>query len=209
MRVRRMGVESEQVTVGRLRRARGQRPGPQFPRPGQPVRRDGLHRAAGPGRGHRDQPPVDRGADQRSVLVGAADLGDEPCFGDHLGKPLGTPQPIHHNRQARRLLRTATDQHDLARRSENPGQVGDRGRHRLSREERQLTHEIDTRPAVHSRGVTGPHEAAGECGENEKTPVRQSPGRAGGSFRSSSIQTGLTLRACGPLGLCSISNSTF
>ncbi len=58
---------------------------------------------------------------------------------------------------ARRLLRTATDQNHLTRRSEHPRQVGDRRRHRLSREERQLTHENDSRPAAHLRGVTGPH----------------------------------------------------
>ena len=108
----------------------------------------------------------------------------QPGVGDHLGKRLGAPQPVHHHRQARPLLRTATHQHHLARRSENPGQVGDRGRHRLSREERQLTHEIDTRPAAHPRGVTGPHDAATEHRKG-KTPTYPSRGRAGVSLRSS------------------------
>ena len=147
MRIGRVRIESQQIPVG-LGSARGQRPCPQLAGPRQPLRRHGLDGAAGPLGRDADQTAVGGGADERGVLVGVADLRRAARRRRSSRRAPRRATPIDDHRQPRRLVRATANQDDLSGRSQDPGQVGDRRRHRLSREEGQLTHEHDTRSAI-------------------------------------------------------------
>ena len=90
MGVRGVWVQAQQKMVT-FRMTGRQRPRPQLARPGQPAWRHRLDRTARPFGGQGDQRRADRRAHQRSVLVGAADLGHQTRLPDHVGQPRGAP----------------------------------------------------------------------------------------------------------------------
>lgn len=190
-------IESEQITI-RLRGTRREGPCPQFARPWQPLRRDRLDSSPGPLGGDHRQPDIDRCPDQRGEFFGSGDLSGQPRLGDHLGKRVSPPQVVDDHRQPS----ASPDRHGLACRGEHSGEVGDRRRHRLSGEKGQLAHGLtvelsDRRP-----------DSGDET--NENTPVRRPDiGPVGGVSSVVDDQMERTPVACGPLGLCPTSNSTF
>jgi len=150
MSVRRMRVQSQQITVG-VGAASGQYPGPQLPRPRQPQRWHGLDRAARPLRRHGTQSGIDRGTYQRRVFFGLGDFSRHTGLVDHLAQRLCAPGQVHDHRQSG----PTADRDDLACRGKHPGEVADRRRHRLRREKRQLAHVNDSKRPVDDarRGV--------------------------------------------------------
>ena len=134
---------------------------------------------------------------------GAGDFGLQSRGDHHLGKFRGPPHGVDDDRESR----AGADRHHLAGRREHPGQVGDRWRHRLCREERQLAHWLDTRPVGPAHRAAKPvRPRENRWGENEAPP--RCPWARGGARWIVVGQTARTPVACGPLGLCPTSNST-
>ena len=186
--------------AGQLSAFGRQGPGPQFTGTRQPVRRDRLDRTAGPVCGDAEQSGVNRGTHQGVVVLGPGRLGLQASRGHHVGQCGGPPLGLDHHRESGSL----PDRHHLAGRCEHPGEIGDRGGHRLGREERQLAHDSTVGQSMALSALPGPSGTTG----NDSTPSR--PGvRAprGCSSESVSLQTesrrlsdGANAGGLGPLG---------
>jgi len=135
------------------------------------------------------------------------------------------PRLIHDHRQPG----PTADRDNLARGRQHPGEVADRRRHRLRREEGQLAHVTDTkrpdddarrgaammrrlppRAVVAGSGLPVPARSwlAPRMLDSENPPTE--PGNSGsrGGLSLEAAQMERTPVAWGPLGLCPTSNST-
>ena len=199
MRVRRVRVQPQQVAVGfgmpaasvQARSSRG---------PGSHCGGTVLTAPRVQSRGDRDQPGVDRRAHQRGVLVGAGDLG---CQAARRRSSRPAPRPATGRS-------TTTDSRAPACAPptsttwpggrQHPGQVGDRGRHRLSREEGQLTHDIDSRPAEPASVSPGRRQHEPPTAPDNEHPRVVRDGRPG-VFRKSVVRSdGANAGGLRPLG---------